>query len=117
MNLNLTVQTNVKDVVIDYIQVKLLDGKEIDLDWDFSYMDSDENANYYTLVGLNANGESIRNISLFEGAEILDMALYSEQHDFSDCDFVVKYMHFHDGKKELTLAFPYSFHGKNDYKG
>ncbi len=105
MNLYLKVKTNVEDVVVDSIDVRLASGKEIRLTWD----ESDINR---TAFGFQARckgvyfDEEYANGRLKELCEmqILDITLSSESKVYSL--FFVEQIEIEDNGSEVFFRFP-----------
>ena len=105
MNLYLKVKTNVEDIVVDSIDVRLASGKEIHLTWD----ESDINR---TAFGFQARckgvcfDEEYANGRLKElyGMQILDIAFSSESKVYSL--FFVEQIEIEDNEKNIFFRFP-----------
>lgn len=105
MKLILDAKTKVQDLVIDYIEVRLKDGREVSLNWDESeYVRSPKGfAAWYKGVYFGeeyANGQ----IKALEGLKVLNVQTYSEKEGGEDPDgkeLVILSMEFQDGEEDI----------------
>jgi len=105
MRLYLTAETNIPDLMIDYIEVRLKDGSTTSLNWDesdISRSDTGFDARYKGVYFDEeyANGR----INELEGCEITDVGLYTDTD--KDISFSIKEMLFDDNDKELLISNP-----------
>ena len=111
MILYLQATTNVQDLVIDYIEVKLKSGKTVSLNWDESGINRSETGfdAWYKGVYFNeeyANGR----ISELTGMKIDTVKLYSEQ--VKDPEITITQMSFEDGDARLNFGSGVLYAGK-----
>lgn len=108
MEIFLTGKSNVGDLVIDFIEMKLITGKIVSLDWDDSYIERGDDGSFdFTYEGININGESARGkLSELKGATVVAVGLYSESCDKADLDILE--MTIRENDVDLTLESPYS---------
>jgi len=102
MVLYLTAQTNIKDIFIDFIALRLSNGIEISVDWDESGIDRCKegfNARYRGVCfdGEHANGR----INELEGCTVCDIQLYSDTAQ--NADLKITEMVFEDGPAEYIV--------------
>lgn len=108
MILYLDAKTNIKDVYVEFIEVKLNNGKVVSLNWDESYIDrdNDEFSAKYKGVYFDeeyANGK----LDLLKGATIEYVELYYEK-DYENPYFVINSMDFEDNGKQIEMEVNYS---------
>ena len=107
MILYLDVKTNIKDVYVEFIEVKLNNGKVFSLNWDESYIDRDDDGFGAKYKGVYF-GEEYANgkLDLLKGATIEYVELYYEK----DCEnpyFVISNMEFEDKGTQLDVEVNY----------
>lgn len=108
MILYLDAKTNIKDVYVEFIEVKLNNGKVVSLSWDESYIDRDDNGFNTKYKGVYfdeeyANGK----LDLLKGATIEHVELYYEK-DYENPYFVINSMEFEDNERVLNMEVNYS---------
>lgn len=102
MILYLSASTDLKDLVIDYIEIKLVTGETISLNWDESdieRLDNGFNARYKGVYFDEeyANGK----LSSLRGMQIDGIGIYTEDGSYSD--IVITEMIFEDGGEQYDL--------------
>lgn len=104
MNLYLQAITNVPDLVIDYITVRLSSGEEVSLNWDYSDKTIDGSAYEatYTDVCFGEEGASGR-LDELSDMKILDVGIYAESGLKLSVKVEITNMKFEDGGKELEF--------------
>lgn len=107
MILYLNAKTNISDIYVDFIEVKLNNGKVVSLNWDESYIDRDDDGFGAKYKGVYF-GEEYANgkLDLLKGATIEYVELYYEK----DCEnpyFVISNMEFEDNGKQLDVEVNY----------
>lgn len=105
MRLYLTANTNIPDVVIDFIEVRLKTGEKVSLNWDesdISRTDTGFDARYKGVYFGDKYADG--RISDLEDLEILDIGLYFEAS--GSFEFKIAEMEFEDGDKLLTVSQP-----------
>lgn len=111
MILYLQATTNVQDLVIDYIEVKLKSGKTASLNWDESGINRSETGFDARYKGVYfdeeyANGK----ISELDGMKIDTVKLYSEQ--IKNLEITITQMSFEDGDERLDFGPGVLYAGK-----
>ena len=110
MNLYVEATTNVPDLTIDFIEVKLKSGKTVSLNWDKSYPTRFTGFLNAIYEKVNFGTESaMGRISELEEMQVADVGFYSEISKKVDVDILR--MTFSDGNKMLTFATPFSVKG------
>ncbi len=111
MDLFLKATTNVPDLIIDFIEVKLRSEKTVSLNWDKSnvtHYESDDStgisAEYFSLYFDEEPAKGP--LSDLEGLRVTAVGLYSENYKFADIGICE--MTFTDGEKTLTIENSYS---------
>lgn len=107
MNLILDAKTKVQDLVIDYIEIRLKDGREVSLNWGESGITRSPKgfAAVYRDIYFGeeyANGQ----MKALEGLKILNVQTYSEKEGGEDPDgknLVILSMEFQDREKDEFL--------------
>jgi hypothetical protein len=108
MILYLDVKTNIKDVFVDFIEVKLNNGKVVSLSWDESYIDRDDNGFSTKYKGVYFDDEYANGkLDLLKGAAIEHVELYYEK-DYENPYFVINSMEFEDNERLLNMEVNYS---------
>lgn len=108
MILYLDVKTNIKDVFVDFIEVKLNNGKVVSLSWDESYIDRDDNGFSTKYKGVYFDDEYANGkLDLLKGATIEHVELYYEK-DYENPYFVINSMEFEDNERLLNMEVNYS---------
>ena len=103
MILYLQATTNVQDLVIDYIEVKLQSGKTVSLNWDESGINRSETGFDARYKGVYFNEEYANGrISELTGMKIDTVKLYSEQ--VKDPEITIMQMSFEDGDARLNFG-------------
>lgn len=105
MRLYLSAKTDIPDVVVDFIAVRLNTGEEVSLNWDesgISRCDDGFEARYNGVCfGENyANGM----IDVLHGLQIVDIGFYTEAA--GSFHFEIEEMEFEDDDKTLTIQNP-----------
>lgn len=105
MRLYLTAKTNIPDVYVDFIEVRLRSGEEISLNWDESDISRSADGFEARYKGVYF-GEEYANgrIRELEGLEITDVGLYFESA--GSFHFQIEELLFEDGEKNLSIAVP-----------
>lgn len=101
MILYLSVNTNIEDLEIDYIEVKLVTGETVMVDWDESDITRLDNGFYARYKGVYfdeeyANGK----LSSLHEMQIDYINFYTESE--SDSDIVITEMTFEDAGEQYT---------------
>lgn len=79
MSLYLQAETTVSNLVIDYIEVSLTNGKIVSLNWDWSFIDRDENGFSAEYKGVCFNEDRADGrIKELQNMQITDIGLYTE---------------------------------------
>lgn len=108
MILYLNVKTNIKDVFVDFIEIKLNNGKVVSLNWDESYIDRDDNGFSTKYKGVYFDDEYANGkLDLLKGATIEHVELYYEK-DYENPYFVINSMEFEDNERLLNMEVNYS---------
>lgn len=105
MVLYLKAESDIPDLMIDFIEVKLQSGQIISLTWDESEFDREGgylDAKYKGVYFDDEYGNG--RLSELKGMEVHHIELYSECEDLGS--FKLRELSFHDG--EDSLAFSYS---------
>lgn len=105
MVLYLKAESDIPDLMIDFIEVKLQSGQIISLTWDESEFDREDgylDAKYKGVYFDDEYGNG--RLSELKGMEVHHIEIYSECEDLSS--FKLRELSFHDG--EDSLAFSYS---------
>lgn len=106
MDLYVKAITNVPDLTIDYIEVKLKSGKTVSLNWDRSYVSQFESDNSIGIsaeyCGLSFDEDPVGDLSELEDLSVTSVGLYAENHVFAD--ICITEMTFTDGEKEYVVG-------------
>lgn len=105
MKLYLTAKTNIPDVYVDYIEVRLRSGEDVSLNWDESDISRTDDGFEARYKGVYF-GEEYANgrIGDLEGFEITDIELYFETTGLFA--FQIDGLLFEDGEKTLSVCNP-----------
>ena len=105
MILYLKAATSVPDLVIEYIEVALRNGKTVSLNWDESHIDRTKTGFYAKYKGVYFN-EKYANGKLDElvGMKIVEVGLYSETE--ATGGITILEMLFEDDGQELEISPP-----------
>lgn len=111
MDIFLTGKSNVGDLVIDFLELKLKSGSIVALDWDLSCVERGRDGRFEAVYeGINIGGKSAHGkLSKFKGAAVTAVGLYSESDHKADLDILV--LSILEKGKALTLHAPYSVRG------
>ena len=105
MDLYVKAITNVPDLIIDFIEVKLKSGKTVSLNWDRSYVSQFESDNSIGIsaeyCGLCFDEDPAGNLSELEDLSVTSVGLYAENYAFADIH--ITEMEFVDGEETLTF--------------
>ena len=116
MRLYLNAKTNVSDVYVDFIEVRLASGEEVSLNWDESEISRSDDGFSARYKGVYFGDEYANGrIDELKGLEILDVGLYHESDVFAQ--FEIEEMEFEDDGKVLVInspALPIEISGLND---
>lgn len=109
MRLYIDAKTNVKHVeelAIDYIEVRLKNGKNVSLNWNESDFTIEDGTVYSTYKGVYFDEEyADGRIQELEDMKIVEVKFYSEAD--KPLDFIITNMQFEDYDKELSFLYPY----------
>lgn len=102
MLLYVKVETDIKDVYIDYLEVKLKDGQEVSLNWDESEISRKVNGFEARYKGV-CFGEEYANgrINDLKDCKVIDVGLYSEME--GNFYFRITDMLFVDGDNNYAM--------------
>ena len=106
MILYLTAKTESKDVIIDYIEVRLNNGKQVSLNWDESDIVRDDDGFTARYKGIYfdeeyANGK----IELLHDLNIVEVGLYSEENE--DYPVTITESEFYDANESYNRSLFY----------
>lgn len=114
MDLFLNATTNVPDLIIDFIEVRLKSGKTVSLNWEKSYVTRSESnpstgftAEYFGLCFDEEPAEG--KLVDLENLSVTAVGLYSETYPIADISIIE--MTFTDGEETLTVENAYSTEG------
>lgn len=114
MDLFLKATTNVPDIIIDFIEVKLKSGKTVSLNWGRSNetnFESDSStsffAEYYYLYFDEEDAEG--KLNELKDLSVVAVGLYSETYPVADIN--IEKMTFADGEEALIFENVYSAEG------
>jgi hypothetical protein len=105
MVLYLKAESDIPDLMIDFIEVKLQSGKVISLTWDESEFDRKDgylDARYKGVYFDDEYGNG--RLPELKGMKIQHIELYSECEDVSS--FKLRELSFHDGEESLVFSYP-----------
>lgn len=103
MILYLQATTNVQDLVIDYIEVKLKSGKTVSLNWDESSIERSKTGFDARYKGVYFDEEYVNGrISELAGMKIDTVKLYSEQ--IKNPEITITQMSFEDGDVKMHFC-------------
>ena len=109
MELYLTATSNVVDLTIDFIEVRLKSGETVSLNWDESRFDRDEveiDAHY---LGVCFDEESAcGKLDELQGMQVVSVGLYSEEHEEGDYPINISRMEFCENDRSLCFENPFS---------
>ena len=111
MQLYLTAKTDIDDLVIDYIEVELKNGRTVSLNWDGSFVErtSDGFCARYNGVCFDEDGAAGR-LNELDGMKVLTVGTYSEDHGGEgEHPVMIEYMKFTESASlEFENAYPVS---------
>lgn len=105
MVLYLKAESDIPDLMIDFIEVKLKSGKVISLTWDereFDREDGQFEARYKGVYFDDKYGNG--RLPELKNMEVQHIELYSEYEDVSS--FKLRGLSFHDGEESLVFSYP-----------
>lgn len=110
MELYLTVKTDIDDLTIDFIEVRLKSGKQVSLNWDYSWADRRNGSIQYHCIGIcfnekNASGK----LSRLKGMRVTDVGRYSDRYGEGSFSLSIEKMEFYEGGKSLIFENAYHF--------
>ena len=105
MDLYVKAITNVPDLIIDFIEVKLKSGKTVSLNWDRSSITQFESNNSVGFsaeyCGLCFDEDPAGDLSELEDLSVTSVGLYAENYAFADIH--ITEIEFVDGEETLTF--------------
>lgn len=105
MILYLKAESDIPDLMIDFIEVKLKSGKIISLTWDESEFDREDGQFEARYKGVYFNDEyGNGRLPELKDMEVQHIELYSECEDVSS--FKLRELSFHDGEESLVFSYP-----------
>jgi len=105
MILYLDARTNIPDVYVDFIEVRLKNGEEVSLNWDESGISRSETGFDARYKGVYFGDEYANGrLADLEGLEITDIGLYFEAT--GSFEFAIQEMVFEDDGESLTISTP-----------
>ena len=105
MVLYLKAESDIPDLMIDFIEVKLKSGQIISLTWDESEFDRKDgylDARYKGVYFDDEYGNG--RLPELKGMEVQHIELFSECEDASS--FKLRELSFHDGEESLAFTYP-----------
>ena len=105
MVLYLKAESDIPDLVIDFIEVRLQSGCMITLTWDESEFDREDGrfeARYKGVYFDDAYGNG--RLAMLADMKVQHIELYSECEDVSS--FQLRELSFHDGEESLVFSYP-----------
>lgn len=112
MILYISAKTDVPDMIIDFLEIRLASGKVITVDWDESNITRTATGFFARYKGVYfdekyANGK----INILKGMRIESVCIYSESKE--DPDVLIEELQFLDAGRELQLSLhQYIFKGE-----
>lgn len=95
--------TNVPDLIIDFVEVKLQSGKTVSLNWDRSSIDRCDKKFVGEYEGVCFDEEPASGkLGELHGMQVTDIGLYSETR--STADIIIKEMFFEDQGNTISFA-------------
>ncbi len=105
MVLYLKAESDIPDLVIDFIEVKLKSGKVISLTWNESEFDREDGQFEARYKGVYFDDEyGNGRLPELKDMEVQHIELYSECEDVSS--FKLRELSFHDGEESLAFSYP-----------
>lgn len=109
MDLYLKAETEIGDLVIDYIEVELGSGKTVSLNWEESFVDRVGKDLYAHYCGIcfdkvDANGR----LKELKGMKIIDVGTYSEEFGEGQHPLTIRQMEFYESQS-LTFGDCYLY--------
>lgn len=109
MTLYLTAKTEITDLTIDYIEVKLKSGKQVSLNWDASWITRCGKEIRADYEGVCFDEETAAGkIDELQDMHIVEVGMYSDELGEGHYPLSIESMEFYDGSKSLTFQNPYN---------
>ena len=109
MTLYLTAKTEITDLTIDYIEVKLKSGKQVSLNWDASWITRCGQEICADYEGVCFDEETAAGkIDDLQDMHIVEVGMYSDELGEGQYPLTIESMEFYDGSKSLTFQNPYN---------
>lgn len=109
MELYLTATSNVVDLTIDFIEVRLKSGETVSLNWDESRFNRDEGEIDAHYLGVCFNEESAYGkLDELQGMQVVSVGLYSDEHGEGDYPISISRMEFCENDRSLCFENPFS---------
>lgn len=109
MELYLTATSNIVDLTIDFIEVRLKSGETVSLNWDESRFDRDEGEIDAHYLGVCFDEESAcGKLDELQGMQVVSVGLYSEEHEEGDYPINISRMEFCENDRLLCFENPFS---------
>ena len=107
MILYLEAETDISDLVIDFIEVRLRSGKVVSLNWDESGAESEPDDSYYAVYeGLYFDEEYANGrIGELEGMQVVHVEPYSDSGRTGS--LMIRRLLFEDGGRTLKFEEPF----------
>lgn len=108
MTLYLTVKTEVKDLIIDFIEVQLKSGETVSLNWKRSWVQRSKYGFSTEFEGVCFNEHlATGQLDRLKKMRVKEVGMYSEEHGEGQYSLAIERMEFYDNNKRLVFRKPY----------
>lgn len=108
MTLYLTVKTDVKDLIIDFIEVQLQSGEIVSINWNRSWMQRSKNGFNTEYEGVCFNEHLITGqLDRLKKMRVKKVGMYSDEHGEGQYSLTIEKMEFYNNNKRLVFRKPY----------
>ena len=105
MTLYLTVKTEVKDLIIDFIEVQLKSGETVSLNWKRSWVQRGKNGFSTEFEGVCFNEHrATGQLDRLKKMRVKEVGMYSEEHGEGQYSLAIERMEFYDNNKLIVAV-------------
>lgn len=104
MRLYIDVKTNIPDLCLDHLTIRLNTGKEVRLDWESSEVMNSKDGFYAIYRGIALDEVYAKgHLNELENLRVLNVGMYSQAHAGQPCEFMLRELHFVENNGELEF--------------
>lgn len=115
MTLYITAKTDVKDLIIDFIEVQLKSGETVSLNWERSWVERSKNGFWAVYEGVCFDEDSADGkLDSLKEMRVKEVGMYSDGHGEGQYSLTINRMEFYENNKRLVFRKPHRTELQNE---